>query len=65
MLTISQGMMADHASGYFSREDYYLRQPEVGENSQWVGKGTRELGLQGRVGEEECVNDFETPTLRI
>ena len=51
MLSLSPGgMSATHASGYFSREDYYLR---GGEPSQWLGKGGPALGLQGEVQEQD------------
>ena len=53
MFSVSPGMSAGQAGGYFSREDYYLREAEQGENSQWFGKGAKELGLSGPVGEEE------------
>jgi conjugative relaxase-like TrwC/TraI family protein len=51
MLSLSPGgMSASHASGYFSREDYYLRGSEP---SQWLGKGSAALGLKGEVQEED------------
>jgi len=51
MLSLSPGgMSAAHASGYFSREDYYLRGAEP---SQWLGKGGETLGLKGEVREED------------
>lgn len=53
MMSISPGMSAGHAGGYFSREDYYLHGDDLGENSLWLGKGSRELGLAGPVREEE------------
>jgi conjugative relaxase-like TrwC/TraI family protein len=53
MFSISPGMTAGQAGSYFSREDYYLRDAEQGENSLWYGKGAQELGLSGPVGEEE------------
>ena len=52
-MSLSPGMSAGHAGGYFSREDYYLQREDLGENSLWVGKGSRELGLEGPVREEE------------
>jgi len=45
MMSLSPGMSAGHAGGYFSREDYYLQREYQGENSLWAGKGSRELGL--------------------
>jgi conjugative relaxase-like TrwC/TraI family protein len=53
MMSVSPGMGAGQAGRYFSREDYYLRGDQTGGNSQWLGKGARELGLDGPVGEEE------------
>jgi conjugative relaxase-like TrwC/TraI family protein len=53
MLSISPAMGAGQACGYFSREDYYLREAEQGDNSRWCGEGARELGLSGPIGEEE------------
>ena len=52
-MSLSPGMSAGHAGGYFSKEDYYLQGEDLGENSLWVGKGSRELGLEGQVREEE------------
>jgi hypothetical protein len=52
MFSISPGMSSGQAGRYLSREDYYLRETELGDNSRWVGKGTKELGLHGEVGEE-------------
>jgi len=51
-MSVSPGMGAVHAGGYFSREDYYLRGTEQGLNSRWFGEGSRELGLDGEVSEE-------------
>ena len=53
MLSVSPGMSAGHAGGYFHREDYYLKEDPLGENSRWYGKGAEGLGLTGTVGEEE------------
>jgi len=53
MLSMSPGMSAGQAGGYFSKEDYYLRDDELGSNSRWCGEGARELGLEGSVGEED------------
>ncbi|WP_224961762.1 MobF family relaxase [Geomonas subterranea] len=53
MMSISPGMTAGHAGGYFSREDYYLRGDALGENSLWVGSGSENLGLASSVMEEE------------
>lgn len=53
MLSISPGMSAGQAGGYFSREDYYLRDAELGSNSRWCGEGARALGLEGPVREED------------
>ena len=52
-MSLSPGMSAGHAGGYFSKEDYYLKGEDLGENSLWVGKGSRELGLEGQVREKE------------
>ena len=53
MLSKPQAMNAGQAGGYFSKEDYYLRDAELGGNSQWCGEGARALGLEGAVREEE------------
>ncbi len=53
MMSISPGMSAGHARGYFSREDYYLHGDALGDNSLWVGRGSRDLGLEGPVSEED------------
>jgi hypothetical protein len=53
MMSVSPGMGAGQAGRYFSREDYYLREAELGDNSRWLGQGTEALGLQGPVGEAE------------
>jgi conjugative relaxase-like TrwC/TraI family protein len=53
MLSISPAMTAGHAGGYFAKEDYYLRDAELGQNSGWCGEGARELGLEGPVREED------------
>lgn len=52
MMSVSPGMAAGQAGGYFSREDYYLQGLEEG-SSHWYGHGARVLGLDGPVGEEE------------
>ena len=51
MLSI-RAMNATQAGSYFSKEDYYIRDAELGANSMWCGGGTRELGLEGEVGED-------------
>lgn len=53
MMSIPPGMSAGHAGGYFSREDDYLRGDALGDNSLWAGRGSRELGLEGPVREDE------------
>jgi len=53
MMSISPGMSAGQAGGYFSREDYYLRGTEQEDCTRWVGKGADYLGLTGPVGEAE------------
>lgn len=53
MLSVSPGMGAVQAGGYFSREDYYLKGTEQGEHSLWSGRGAESLGLEGPVREEE------------
>ena len=53
MMSVSPGMHAGQASGYFTSEDYYLSGTEQGRNSQWYGEGARALGLSGQVSEEE------------
>ena len=53
MMSLSKGMSAGHAGGYFSREDYYLHGNDPGENSLWFGSGCEALGLKGPVDEEE------------
>ncbi|GFO67219.1 conjugative relaxase [Geomonas limicola] len=53
MLSMSPAMAAVQAGGYFSREDYYLREAEIGQNSRWCGGGARALGLVDAVGEED------------
>lgn len=52
-MSVSPGMAAGQAGGYFSKEDYYLRDAEQGLNSRWCGEGAGALGLDGKVGEEE------------
>ncbi|WP_162604683.1 MobF family relaxase [Geomonas edaphica] len=52
MMSISPGMAAGQAGGYFSREDYYLRGIENEGRSHWFGRGARALGLEGPVTEE-------------
>ena len=53
MLSMSHAMNAGQAGGYFSKEDYYLRDAELGQNSGWCGEGAKALGLDGSVHEEE------------
>ena len=53
MMSISKGMNAGQAGGYFSKEDYYLKGVEQGDNSLWVGKGSEALGLAGEVRERD------------
>ena len=53
MMSLSPGMSAGHAGGYFSKEDYYLHGDDPGENSLWCGRGSRDLGLESPVREEE------------
>jgi len=53
MLSMSPAMSAGQAGRYFSKEDYYLRSTELGENSKWCGEGAQALGLDGPVREEE------------
>lgn len=50
MLSVSSGMSAGQAGSYFSKEDYYLK---GGEASEWLGKGSEELGLSGKVAEAD------------
>jgi conjugative relaxase-like TrwC/TraI family protein len=51
MLSLSPGgMTAANASKYFAQDDYYLR---GGEPSQWIGKGSEVLGLEGQVQEAD------------
>ncbi|WP_162605131.1 MobF family relaxase [Geomonas oryzae] len=52
MMSVSPGMAAGQAGGYFSREDYYLGGLEEG-SSHWYGRGAKALGLDGPVAEEE------------
>ncbi|BCG45563.1 hypothetical protein GEOBRER4_n0319 [Citrifermentans bremense] len=52
MMSVSPGMAAGQAGGYFSREDYYLGGLEEG-SSHWYGRGATALGLDGPVAEEE------------
>ncbi|MBU5612174.1 MobF family relaxase [Geomonas azotofigens] len=52
-MSVSPGMAAGQAGGYFSREDYYLRGTETEGASHWYGRGAKALGLDGPVGEEE------------
>ncbi len=47
MMSISQGMSAGHAGGYFSWEGYYLRGDSLAVNSSWVGSGSRAVGREG------------------
>ena len=53
MLSKPTAMNAAQAGGYFSKEDYYLRDAELGQNSRWCGEGARALGLEGPVREED------------
>ncbi len=53
MMSVSPGMSAGQAGGYFSREDYYLKGADQGEHSRWFGKGAESLQLAGQVREEE------------
>lgn len=53
MMSVSPGKIAEHAGGYFSKEDHYLRGAEHGQNSRWCGEGASALGLDGQVSEEE------------
>lgn len=53
MLSLSRGMSAGQAGGYFSREDYYLKEDTLERNSRWYGKGAEALGLRGPVGKDE------------
>ena len=53
MMSISPGMSAGQAGGYFSQEDYYLKGADHGEYSRWFGKGAAALELSGKVKEEE------------
>jgi conjugative relaxase-like TrwC/TraI family protein len=53
MLSLSPAMSAGQAGGYFSKEDYYLREADLGDNSRWCGEGARELGLEGPVQEDD------------
>ena len=53
MLSLSPAMSAGQAGGYFAKEDYYLREAELGGNSRWCGEGARALGLDGPVAEQD------------
>ena len=53
MMSVSPGMSAGQAGGYFSREDYYLKGADQGEHSRWLGKGAESLKLSGQIREEE------------
>jgi len=53
MLSISPAMSVKHAGAYFSREDYYLSEAELGNNSRWCGGGAQALGLEGPVTEDD------------
>ncbi|WP_281275042.1 MobF family relaxase [Geomonas oryzae] len=52
-MSVSPGMSASQAGGYFSREDYYLKGADQGEHSRWLGRGADSLKLAGQVREEE------------
>lgn len=52
MMSLSEGMAARQATGYFSKEDYYIRGTENG-CSSWCGSGAAAIGLSGSVREEE------------
>ena len=52
-MSVSPGMAAGQAGGYFSMENYYLHGKDLDENSLWGGRGSRELGQEGPVREEE------------
>lgn len=51
MMTMSSGMSAGGASGYFEKEDYYLKGDES--NNQWIGKGAEALGLTGTIEKDD------------
>lgn len=53
MFSISPGMSAGQARGYFFREDYYVGGDALEGKSRWSGSGARALGLEGEVREEE------------
>lgn len=53
MLSLSRGMSAGQAGGYFSREDYYLKEEALERNSRWYGDGAEVLGLHGPVEKEK------------
>ena len=53
MLSLSRGMGAGQAGGYFSREDYYLKDDALDQNSRWYGNGAEVLGLRGPVGKDD------------
>lgn len=51
-MSVPEGMAAGQATGYFSREDYYIQRAEDG-CSSWCGSGAAALELSLKVGEEE------------
>lgn len=53
MLSLSRGMSAGQAGGYFPREDYYLKEDALGRNSCWYVKDAEALELRGPVVKEK------------
>ena len=51
MLSICTLKSASQASQYYQSENYYAQDGEAG-YSQWLGKGSEKLGLEGPVNEQ-------------
>ena len=54
MLTLKV-VTPEQAENYYDRENYYLGDEQF-ENSNWLGKGAKELGLKGAISKEDYKN---------
>jgi conjugative transfer relaxase protein TraI len=59
MITLSLIKSAGSAAKYYAEDNYYLTEVDAKEASEWLGKGAVELGLKGRVEEQDLHNVLE------
>ena len=59
MITLSLIKNAGGAAKYYAADNYYLAEADAKEASEWLGRGAAELGLKGRVEEQQLQKILE------